>query len=125
MVQCECIKLYHITNLNTSTWHHFVESMFEINFQTGQYLLRCKLNFQILKLDLRFQTNSNGFSRDRSFGHNFLFGYTIAPKNQLLMIKVGQLHIPNIKILGYFGKWVVQSKNFRFENSKFVLYFTC
>ena len=60
-----------------------------------------------------------------SFGHNFLFGYTIAPKNQLLMIKVGQLHIPNIKILGYFGKWVVQSKNFRFENSKFVLYFTC
>ena len=29
-----------------------------------------ELNFQISKLDLRFQINSNGFSRDRSFGHH-------------------------------------------------------
>ena len=28
-----------------------------------------EFNFQILKLDLRFQIKSNGFSRDRSFGH--------------------------------------------------------
>ena len=58
-------------------------------------------------------------------GIKFLFGRTIAPKNQLLMIKVGQLHIPNIKTLGYLGEWVVQSNIFKFENSKFVLYFTC
>ena len=29
-----------------------------------------KLNFQISKLNLRFQINSNGFSRDRSFGQD-------------------------------------------------------
>ena len=43
--------------------------MFEINFQTGQTFFRFKLNFKILKLYFRFQINSNGFSRDRSFGH--------------------------------------------------------
>ena len=31
-----------------------------------------KLNFQISKLNLRFQINSNGFSRDGSFGHKYL-----------------------------------------------------
>ena len=31
--------------------------------------LKFRLIFQISKLDLRFQINSNGFSRDRSFGH--------------------------------------------------------
>ena len=31
---------------------------------------RFELNFQISKLDLGFQINSNGFSRDRSFQHN-------------------------------------------------------
>ena len=43
--------------------------MFEIDFQTGQTFFRFKLNFQILKLYLRFQKNANEFSRDRSFGH--------------------------------------------------------
>ena len=28
-----------------------------------------KMNFQISNLDVRFQINSNGFSRHRSFGH--------------------------------------------------------
>jgi hypothetical protein len=32
-------------------------------------LVRFELNFHISKLDLRFQINSNGFSRDKSFGH--------------------------------------------------------
>jgi hypothetical protein len=43
--------------------------MFEIDFQTGQTFFRFKLDFQILKLYLRFQINSNGFSRERSFGY--------------------------------------------------------
>ena len=43
--------------------------MFEIYFQIGQSFFRFILNFQILKLYLRFQINSNGFSRDRSFRH--------------------------------------------------------
>ena len=30
---------------------------------------RLRINFQIFKLDLWFQINSNGFSRHRSFGH--------------------------------------------------------
>ena len=58
-------------------------------------------------------------------GIKFLFGRTIPPKIQLLMIKVGLLHITNIKILGYLGEWVVQNNIFKFENSKFVLYFAC
>ena len=42
-------------------------------------------------------------------GIKFLFGRTIAPKNQLLMIKVG---LPNINILGYLEEWVVQNNIF-------------
>ena len=40
--------------LNLITWHHS---------------FRFRFNFQILKLDLRFQINSNILSGDRSFGH--------------------------------------------------------
>ena len=46
--------------------HISAESMFEIDFQRGQTFFRFKLNFKILKLYLRFQINSNKFSRDRS-----------------------------------------------------------
>ena len=42
-------------------WNNF--SDIEENF------FRFELNFQILKLDLRFQINSNEFSRQISFGH--------------------------------------------------------
>ena len=52
-----CVQVYH------------VGSMFEIIFQTGYFFFRFELNFQISKLALRFQINSKGFSRDRSFGH--------------------------------------------------------
>ena len=62
------------------------------------------------------------FQEIEVLGIKFLFGRTIAPKNQLLMIKVG---LPNINILGYLGEWVVQNNIFKFENSKFVLYFAC
>ena len=55
--------------LNTCTLHHSAGFMFEIYFQTGQTFFRFRLNFKILKLYLRFQINSNRFSRDRSFGH--------------------------------------------------------
>ena len=53
----------------TCTLHHSARSIFEIDFQTGHTFFRFKLNFKILKLYLRFQINSNGFSRYRSFGH--------------------------------------------------------
>ena len=64
------------------------------------------------------------FQEIEVLGIKFLFGCTIAPKNQFLMNKVGLLHLPNIKILGYL-EWVVQNNIFEFENSKFVLYFAC
>ena len=70
VVPCPCTQPYHVINLNTLTWHDSVGSMFEINFQTGKYFFRWKLNFQIPKFDLRFQLDSNGFSKDRSFVHN-------------------------------------------------------
>ena len=60
-----CDKVEHM--------HHSAGSMFEIDFQTGQTFFRFKLNFQISKLYLRFQINSNGFSRDRSFGHKTIY----------------------------------------------------
>ena len=69
VVQCECIKLYHMIRLNTHTLNHSAKSTFEINFQTGQFIFRFKSNFLISKLVLRFQINSNWFSRHRSFGH--------------------------------------------------------
>ena len=34
VVQCGCIQSCHIINLNTCSWHHSAEPMFEINFQT-------------------------------------------------------------------------------------------
>ena len=37
-------------------------------FSDGINLFRFRLNFQISKLNLRFQINSNGFTRHRSFG---------------------------------------------------------
>ena len=55
------------------------------------------------------------FQEIEVLGIKFLFGRTIAPKNQLLMIKVGLLHIPNIKILGYLGEWVVQNNIFNLK----------
>ena len=39
------------------------------NFKKGYNFFRFKSNIQIQKRDLRFQINSNGFSRHRSFGH--------------------------------------------------------
>ena len=65
------------------------------------------------------------FQEIEVLGIKFLFGCTIAPKNQLLMIKLVLLYIPNINILGYLGEWVIQNNIFEFENSKFVLYFAC
>jgi hypothetical protein len=38
-------------------------------FRWDYFLFRFILNFQISKLDLRFQINSNGFSRHRDSGH--------------------------------------------------------
>jgi hypothetical protein len=35
----------------------------------SQKLFRFRFNFQISKLNLRFQINTNDFSTDRSFGH--------------------------------------------------------
>ena len=59
--------------------------MFEIGFQTGQTIFRFKLNFKISKLYLRLQINSNGFSRDRSFGHKtYSFSYHLFFSLQLL-----------------------------------------
>ena len=58
--------------------HHSAGSMFEIDFQTGQTFYIFKLNFKILKLYLRFQINSKGFSRDRSFGHQRNFGMILS-----------------------------------------------
>ena len=52
------------------------------------------------------------FQEIEVLGIKFLFGRTIAPKNQLLMIKVGLLYIPNINILGYLEEWVVQNNIF-------------
>ena len=51
------------------TLHHSIESMFDLDFQTGQTFFRIKLNFRNLKLYLRFQINSNRFSKDRSLWH--------------------------------------------------------
>ena len=58
IVQCACIRLNHIINLNTCTWPHSAGSIF-------------KSKFQISNLNLRFQINSNRFSRGRSFGHKY------------------------------------------------------
>ena len=41
---------------------------FEMNFVMGYFLFKLKLDFQILKLDLRFEINE--YSRYRSFGQN-------------------------------------------------------
>ena len=38
-------------------------------FSNGKFFFKFELHFQISKLDLGFQINSNGFSRDRSFQH--------------------------------------------------------
>jgi hypothetical protein len=38
-------------------------------FKQDKKKFRFELHFQISKLDLGFQINSNGFSRDRSFQH--------------------------------------------------------
>ena len=67
-------QVHHVVRLNT--FLYTTGSMFEIDFQTGQTFFRFRLNFKIAKLYLRFQINSNRFSRDRSFGHyweNFHF----------------------------------------------------
>ena len=55
-LSCGKVEYMHIGPLSGS--------MFEIDFQTGQTFFRFKLNYQILKLCLRFQINSNGFSRE-------------------------------------------------------------
>ena len=55
--------------MNACTWHHISGSMFQIDFQTRLKKIRIRLNFQISKLDLSFQINSNEFSKDRSFQH--------------------------------------------------------
>ena len=68
VVTCVCVQCYHMMNLNTCTWHHAAGTMFEINFQVGWNIFGFKSNFQISKHDLRFQIDSNGFSKDRSFG---------------------------------------------------------
>ena len=67
-----------ISTMDPEEWCHVcvfifipAESKFEINFETGLKMFRFKLNFQISKLDLRFQINSNKFSRHWSFGHYF------------------------------------------------------
>ena len=73
VVPCGCIQVYHVARLNTCTSHHsgpWGPCMFEIDFETGQTF--CKLNLKILKLYLKFQIYSNGFLRDRSFGHESL-----------------------------------------------------
>ena len=72
VVPCACIQVYHVVRLNTCTLHHSAGFMFEIDFQTGQTFFRFKLDLEILRLYLRFQIDSNGFSRDRSFGHKVL-----------------------------------------------------
>ena len=54
--------------------------MCEIDFQTGQTFFRFKSDFKDTKLDLGFQINSNGFSRDRSFQHQ---SYLAACRNSL------------------------------------------
>ena len=69
VVPCACVQVYHVIRFNTYTWHHSAGSMFEIHFQTEWQIFRSKSNFQISKLDLRFQKNSNRFSRHRSFRH--------------------------------------------------------
>ena len=51
---CACIPVYHVVRLNTCTLHQSAGSMFEIDFQSGQTFFRLELNFQILKLYLRF-----------------------------------------------------------------------
>ena len=63
------ISIYHLIKLNTHTWHYYEGSIFEKKNQVGRKIFRFKLNFQISKLNLRFQINSNGFSSDRTFGH--------------------------------------------------------
>ena len=35
VVPCVCIQPYHVITLNTHTWHHSTESIFEINVRTG------------------------------------------------------------------------------------------
>ena len=50
---------------------HGIGSMFEIDFEIEYANFRFRLNFQISKLDMGFQINSNGFSKHRSFGHKF------------------------------------------------------
>ena len=42
-------------------------------FRMDKASFRFKLNFQFPKIGLRFQINSNGFSRDRSFGQESNF----------------------------------------------------
>ena len=78
-----CIQTYHVIDSNTHTWHHSDGFMFEIDISRQYRFWDGIRKFQIwtkisnLKTrDLRFQINSNRFSRHRSFGHQCLFCWT-------------------------------------------------
>ena len=76
VVPCACIQVYHVSGVHV--WNRFSD---RTNF------FRFKLNFKILKLYLRFQINSNGFSRDRSFGHSVYFD---EKTSQTWLVLIGQ-----------------------------------
>ena len=60
VVQCACIQFYHVIKLNVCTLYQSAHAKFEIDFQTRQK-------------HFRFQINSKGFSRHRSFGHKSIY----------------------------------------------------
>ena len=62
------IFLFQIWILQSGTYHDCKGPSLKI-FRWYYFLFRFILNFQISKLDLRFQINSNGFSRHRDSGH--------------------------------------------------------
>ena len=95
VVQCVCILPYHVINLNTRPWHHNAGSMLEINLRCLKYIFKQNKTFQISKIDLGFQRNWNGFSRDRSFGHNSLKTVNTLASKSLMIEAALLLYIKN------------------------------
>jgi hypothetical protein len=69
-LSCGKVEYMHIAPLRrVHVWNRFSDRI--ILFQIEIKFSNFKIRFEISKFDLRFQINSNGFSRDRSFGHEF------------------------------------------------------
>ena len=78
-LSCNKVEYMHIAPLcGVHVWNRIWDRM---NF------FQIQITFTNFKLYLRFQINSNGFSRDRSFGHFWFFRSFLKPSSA---IKIGR-----------------------------------